>query len=212
MSIAKKSLNKNQFSEIKKGQEIARYKDDSFFLTKEGFYKINTDGKLSKIIERDPEWGTIVDIWIYNGNIYALDSSKDQIYKYLVAENGYSAKTAYFKGGAAGLKDANSLAIDSSVYVGFTDHVFKFTAGEQEEFKTSFPESNVRLSKVFTTKELEKVYAWNKNAGLLYVLGKNGSYERQLFSSLLKQIDDFVVYQNKAYLLLGPKIYMMSLD
>ncbi len=212
LSLTKKSLDKRTFSEIKSAQKVAQYQDDLFFYSgKNGIFKITSDGKLIKIIEKDTEWGTVVDIWLYNGNIYALDETKNEIYKYLVAENGYSGKTSYFKGGEAGLKDANSLAIDSSVYVGFPDHIFKFTGGVQDEFKTSFPDQNVHISKIFTTKDLEKVYAWDKEQGSLYILGKNGVYEREIHSSILKQVDDFVVFENSAYLLSGQKIYSITL-
>lgn len=212
LSLEKKSLDKNKFPEIKNAQKIARYEDNVFFFTSDGFYKITTDGKLNKIIEKDKDWKTIIDVWIYNGNIYVLDKDKDQIYKYLVAENGYSDKTLYFKGGTSGLKDAHSLAIDSSIYVGFPDHIFKFTAGTQDEFKTSFPESNIQITKIFTTKDVEKVYAWDKTSGSLYVLSKNGTYERELYSSILKQIDDFIIYNKNAYLLSGKKIYMLNIE
>lgn len=212
LSLDKKSLDKIQASSIKSAQKMSRYEDVIIFYTSDGFYKVDSNGEISKVIEKDADWGTITDLWIYNGNIYALDSVKDQIYKYLVAESGYSAKTSYFTGGLSGLKDANSLAIDSSVYVGFPDHIFKFTAGSQDEFKTSFPNSNIRITKVFTAKDLEKVYAWDKTNGSLYVLGKNGTYERELYSPVLKQITDFIVYNNNAYLLSGQKIYVMSVE
>ena len=45
-----------------------------------------------RIIEDDSEWGNIIDLNVYNGNIYLLDSEKDEVYKYLVAEKGYSEK------------------------------------------------------------------------------------------------------------------------
>jgi len=212
LSITKKSLGKEQFQEIKNAKEIAHYQNDTLFFTNDGFFKVTKDGKLNKIIAKDPDWGDLVDMWIYNGNIYVLDRGKDQIYKYLVAENGYSNKTSYFKGGSAGLKDSNSLAIDSSVYVGFSDHIFKFTAGVQDEFKTSFPDSNIHIAKIFTTKDLEKVYALDKEKGSIYILGKNGTYEREAHSPVLKQTDDMVIYQNKAYLLSGQKIYVMDLE
>lgn len=211
LSLEKKSLDKKQFSEIKTAQKVARYEDNLFFFKNDGFYEI-TGGKLSKIVEKDKDWGSIADFWIYNGNIYALDTGKNEIYKYLVAESGYSGKTSYFKGGASGLKDANSLAIDSSVYVGFSDHVFKFTAGAQDEFKTSFPDPNIHGAKVFTAKDLEKVYVWDKEKGSVYILGKNGVYEREIYSSILKQTNDMVVYKNNAYLLSGQKIYVMNVE
>lgn len=212
ISLDKKSLDKVQSPKIKTGQRIARYGDSLFLLAADGIYKIDADGKPNKVIDKDTAWGMIVDLWVYNGNIYLLDPAKDQIYKYLVAEKGYSGKTPYFQGSGSGLKNANSLAIDSSVYVGFPDNIFKFTAGSQEDFKTSFPNPHVAITKVFTANEIEKVYAWDKTNGSLYILGKNGAYEREIDSPVLKQTDDFAVYQNKAYLLSGQKIFVMNIE
>lgn len=213
LSLTKKSLERKRFDEIKKAQLLASFKQQViFYVAEEGLYKINSEGKLKKIIEKDKDWGNIVDFWIYNGNLYLLDEGKSEIYKYLVTEEGYSAKTYYFKGVKFGLKDANSLAIDSSVYIGFSDHIFKFTAGSKDEFKTSFPDASVNITKIFTTKDLEKVYAWDKSKGAIYILGKNGTYEREINSAILKQASDFIVYQGSAYILLGGKIYKITLD
>jgi hypothetical protein len=213
LSLSKKSLDKKSFNETKLAQLVASYRDELlFYHPDEGIYKINLEGKLKKAMEKDKDWGRIVDFWIYNGNIYLLDEERDEIYKYLVAEGGYSAKTSYFKGAAFGLKNANSLAIDSAVYVGFADHIFKFTAGVQDEFKTSFPAPSVNLTKVFTTKDLEKVYAWDKTKGSIYILGKNGTYEREINSSILSKAEDFAVYENAAYVLVGAKIYKIGLE
>ncbi len=212
-SLSKKSLERRKSNEIKKAQLLALYQDEIiFYVSGDGLYKIDSEGKLKLVVEKDKDWGNIIDFWIYNGNLYLLDEAKSEIYKYLSGETGYSDKISYFKGGRFGLKDANSLAIDSSVYVGFSDHIFKFTAGSQDEFKTSFPESSVQLTKIFTTKDLEKVYAWDKSKGVIYILAKNGGYERQVNSEILKKASDFVVYQTSAYILVGPKIYKISLD
>ena len=212
LSLTKKSLTKKFFSEIKLASTIAAYQNEYLFLMKDGIYKIDTDGKLKKEIDKDPDWKNITGFWVYNGNLYLLDSGNNEIYKYLVAENGYSAKTSYFKGGSTALKEAHSLAIDSSVYVGFSDHIFKFTSGSQDDFKTSYPEGSISLIKIYTSKDVEKVYAWNKSKGALYILGKNGTYEREINSSILVQANDFIVYNNSAYILFGSKIYRISLE
>lgn len=214
LSLTKKSLEKINFEEIKKAKLIASYKNEVvFYLPQEGLYKTTTTGeKLKKIIDKDKDWGNIVDFWIYNGNLYLLDEGRNEIYKYLVTEEGYSNKTSYFKGRTYSLKDANSLAIDASVYVGFEENIIKFTTGIQDEFKTSFPENTVHLRKIFTTKDLEKIYVWDKLKGVIYVLKKNGTYEREIASDILKKTSDFVVYQTNAYILVGGKIYKLSLE
>ncbi len=213
LSLTKKSLDKKSGNEIKNAQLIASNQNELiFYVEGAGIYKIDISGKLTKVIDKDSDWGVIGSLTVYNSNLYLLDPPKDSIYKYVAADNGYSTRSAYFKGGDNGLKGASSLAIDSSVYVGFTDHIFKFTAGSQDDFQTVFPNPSVNIQKIFTNKEVEKVYAWDKVKGSIYILNKNGTYEQEISSSILKQANDFVVFDNAAYILAGPKIYQISLE
>ncbi|OGK10708.1 hypothetical protein A2767_04485 [Candidatus Roizmanbacteria bacterium RIFCSPHIGHO2_01_FULL_35_10] len=213
LSLSKKSLDKNNSSEIKKASGIAAYQDYVlFYVEGEDVFKISIDDKSKKVINKDKDWGEINDMWIYNGNLYLLDSGKGDIYKYLVAENGYSEKNSYLKGNAGSIKGANSIAIDSSVYIGLDDEIIKYTAGAKDDFSTSWPEKNVKFTKIFTSTEVEKVYGWDKTNGAIYVLGKNGTYERQINSSILSKASDFVVFNNSVYVLVGEKIYKIGLE
>lgn len=214
LSLAKKSLDKKNSLQLKSAKLVASYqKEVIFFSDKEGIYKIGEDNKAKKVIEYDKDWGNITGIWIYNGNVYILDSGKGDVYKYLVTEGGYSAKNSYFKSAPdQNLKGANSLAIDSSLYIGFSDYGLKYSGGLRDEFKTSFSEEGINITKIFTSKDSEKIYAWDKNKGVVYILNKNGTYERQIKSSILNKGSDFVVFNNVAFVLSGAKIYKISLD
>lgn len=213
LSLTKKSLVKRTDPAIKGANMISIYQNEAIIVTNgNGIIKISEDGKAKKIIDRDEEWGMIAGIAIYNGNIYLLDKGKDGVYKYLVAENGYSGKSSYFKSGQAiKLSDSNSIAIDSSIYISLSTGVVKYTSGIQDTFKTVFPDNSVKLSKVVTTKDLEKVYAWSKEKGSVYILSKEGAYEREIYVSILQQANDFIVYNNTAYILKDQKIYSVDL-
>lgn len=212
LSLTKKSLEKNKFSEANKTIALANYDGNVYlFVTGEGIYK-GIEEKLKKVVDNDKEWKDIIDLKVYNGNIYLLAKGGDEVYKYLVAEGGYSSKQSYFASGSAvDLTDATSLVIDSAIYLGFSNYIGKYISGVRDEFKTSFPEDNVSLTKVFTNKDLDKVYAWDKGHGVIYVLAKNGAYEKQIRSSIITKASDFVVFENKIYLLSGSKIYTINL-
>lgn len=213
LSLSKKSIEKKTSTKVKKADFLTAYNEEVlFYIKSDGIYKFSSDNKANKVIDKDADWAEIVDMWIYNGNIYLLDSGSGDIYKYLVAEGGYSEKSSYLKGEAGSVKGANSMAIDASIYVGFEDYILKYTAGAQDAFSTSWPEKNVKLTKIFTTAELEKVYGWDRNKSAIYVLGKNGTYERQIVSSILNRASDLAVFKNSAYLLVGEKIYEVKLD
>lgn len=212
VSFSKKSLIKYSSSELMLADNIALYNKEVFFYSKNGIFKISDDGKVKKIIEKDQDWGKIVGLSVYNGNLYIVDSVKDEIYKYLVAENGYSLKSSYFKTGqSVQLSLANSIAIDSSVYIGTDTSVLKYTAGNREEFKTIYPEEKLLFKKVFTTKDTLKVYTWDSRSGILYIIAKDGTYEREIYSSILAQANDLVVFEDSAYVLKGNKIFAIDL-
>lgn len=214
LSIEKKSLDKIALSEVKSATLAVQYENASFFFVpNQGLYKVDDSGKAKKVIETDKELGTVADIQVYNGNLYFLTPAKSNIYKYTPTESGYSEKTPYIKSDTpVSLSSASSLAIDSSVYVATTDQITKLTAGVSDEFKTVFPEVGVSIYKVITNADLEKVYAWDKQNGAMYVLGKNGTYERQVKSSAFVKADDVAVLDDTAYTLEKEKIYKIRLQ
>lgn len=213
LSLSKKSLDKRAISAVRSAELVGMYETNLFyFISSEGLYQVEEGKAPKKVIEQDSEWGSITDFTLFNKNIYLLDPNKSQIYKYLVAENGYSSKSAYFKTSDISIPNAHSIAIDSSIYVGLPERILKFTSGLIDGFQTEFPEEDVTLSKVMTNKESERLYAWDKKKGVIYILSKNGSYERQVRSSVLTKTTDIVTYGENAYLLLNEKIYRLSLE
>ncbi len=212
LSLEKKSLTKQIFPEIKDARLIAGYQGSVFFLTNAGIFKINQDGKLKKEINTDKDWGNIAGMNVFNGNIYLLDKGKDEIFKYIAGDSGYSEKNSYFKAGqSVSLADTNSFTIDSSLYIGFRDYIFKFTSGLRDGFKTTYPDESVNLVKIFTDKNFEQILAWDKSKGTIYILDKDGAYDKQISSKMILSGTDFVAFDNSVYVLSGPKIYKIGL-
>ena len=211
LSLDKKSLDKDQFSTIKRSSLIASYENKKYFFVEDvGVYQV-VDGKANKVIENDKNWGKIIDLAVFNGNIYLLDRDKDEIWKYLNAESGFGGKSSYFQSGQSiDLSQINSLTIDGSVYLAGDSVMVKYTSGLRDEFKINLPDSNVNITKIFTSKDLEKVYGWDKGKGTVYVMGKNGDYQEQVNSKILSQSSDFVVYKNSIYILQGSKVYKIE--
>lgn len=209
LSLEKKSLDKFNFQELKQANLIASYNDEVYFYIKgSGIYQIKNLERLKKIISYDKDWGEIVDMSLYNGNLYLLDKGKDEIWKYIKNDNGFSDKISYFqKGEAINLVNIYSMTIDGSIYLAGDNIVLKFTSGARDSFKYDLPDINFSFSKVFTNKDLEKVYLLDKNASKIYVLGKTGEYIKQINSSIFKNLNDFVVYKDSLYVLFKNKLY-----
>lgn len=210
LSLEKKSLDKDQSSEIKKSSHIALFEEKKYFyVSGEGVYQV-VNGKAKKVIENDKDWGKIIDMVVFNGNIYLLDQGKDEIWKYLAGVE-FGNKNSYFSSGQAiDLSAINSLAIDGSIYLAGDSVMFKYTSGLRDEFKVNLPNDRVNIKKIFTSRDLEKVYGWDKDRGSVYVMGKNGDYQEEINSKILSLASDIVVYKNFIYVLQGSKIYKIE--
>jgi len=211
LSLEKKSLDKDQSSEVKKSVLIALFEEKKYFYVMgDGVYQI-VDGKTKKIIEDDKDWGKIVDLAVFNGNIYLLDQGHDEIWKYKVAESGFGSKSSYFQPGQSiDLSKVNSLGIDGSVYLAGDLVLFKYTSGLRDGFNVDLPDDNFNINKIFTSKDLEKIYGWDKKRGTVYIMGKNGNYQEQVNSKILSTASDIIVYKNFIYVLQKNKIYKIE--
>ncbi len=211
LSLAKKSLKKYQNNDFKKGELFALDNEEVYlFIKDKGIYRF-FDSKLNKIIDYDKDWKNINDMKFYNGNLYLLDSGADEVWKYSRSGESFSSKSSYFKSGeSVDLNLIKSLAIDGAVYLGGDNLVFKYISGIRENFKLDLPDSNFKISKIYTDKNLEKIYLWDKSQGKVYVLGKNGEFIEQIYSDILAKGKDMVVFRDEIYVLEGSRIYKIK--
>lgn len=171
--------------------------------------------KLSVIAKKDSDWGQITDIVGYGGNVYLLDSTNGQIWKYLPTVDGFSDKREYLtKGKKVDFKASIKMQIDSSVYVLAGNAIFKFTKGVADNFAISGLDKPLKDSKsFFVSSETENLYILDSGNARLIVLTKTGQYLAQYAGDKFGTSSDFVVDEKdkKVYLLEGSKIYQMDL-
>lgn len=213
ISISKKSKDMTSGDQIKNSTLLSVSSDTAVgYKPGSGIYKATT-AKVEDAIKSDSDWGKIVSLCLFNSNIYVLDSGKNAIYKYLVTDKGYSDKTSYLKGNGDDFSQANSLMIDSSLYVATTQTIYKYTSGLRDSFSLVIPHSFV-IDKLFTNADQDKLYILDKKASTVYIINKDGQYERQIDSAILSQAADFVVSeeQKSLYVLAQNKIYSISLE
>ncbi len=224
LSLSKKSTDTIKKNEIREASLISFYKSTLFIFThNNGLYTIDKEKKLTRSIDKDDEWGRIVSFSVYNGNIYLLDRDKNDVYKYLVTENGYSSKQTYLKKEqTVRFQNANSIAIDSSVYIGGDNTVYKYTSGLMDGFSIKIPGDVIpTFNQLFTDSTVKKVYLLDKEQGKIFLFSKQGSFEKQIESSILKQTTSFIVREKNSdssdtpsgiFVLVKNKIYTISLD
>ncbi len=213
LSLESKSIDKYTAPEVGGAIKVATYDGSVFFLNPEkGVYEFNTATKAEVVIE-PKGWENVVDMQLYNGNIYVLDQGNDEVYKYLVAANGYSDANPYFvEGQSVSLADSVGMAIDSAIYIAREQDVLKFVSGAADPFTTKYPESGPMLSGIFTSADIEQVYVWDNKTGSIYMLEKDGEYIKQIASSVVREAKGIFIYGEDAYIFDGKKLYTVALD
>ncbi|MDP4011825.1 MAG: hypothetical protein Q8P72_06400 [Candidatus Roizmanbacteria bacterium] len=213
LNVDSKALTQYTHKEVASATAIGFYNDDVFFITKEnGIYKFTSQSKVNTIV-KDADVKNVVDMELYNGNIYVLDEGDDEVYKFLVTEGGYSDKRPYFgTGQTIDLSGATSIAIDSAIYISKKDSLQKYLSGVRESFSPEFPTKNVEFDQVFTDKNTEQLFVLDTKNASVYILSKEGEYQRQIQSSIFAKASAFFVYNDSIYILSQEKIYTVSLE
>ena len=138
-------------------------------------------------------WPTIISLATFGTNLYALEATSGQIWKYPQKTTGFGERTGYLKSpDPTGLSHAIALAIDGDVFVALADgFVKKYTRGIQDEtwqlHNLPSPWDKIQKPKsIFTTSESSHFYLFeeqvsNDQPARLLEFDKNGAYLRQLF-------------------------------
>ena len=213
LDLEKKSLTQYASADLLESTKVAIYDEIIYFFNpKKGIFKFTTENKVKNVVKVDAEWGSIEDLEIFNGNLYLLDTENNAIYKYVPTEGGYAEKALYLVDETVDLRKATSMAIDSSVYVSNGSTVKKFTRGSEESFETEFPNKSVNLVGIYTDPDIEQVYTWDREKSVIYILGKDGSYNRQIQTAILKNATNIFVREKLLYILAGSKLYTVSIN
>ncbi len=212
LTIDDKSVDTVTSKDIKGAQFVALHQDNPIvFNQSSGIFKKN-DEKVEKVVDKDSAWKNVADMGVFNGNIYVLAEGNNQVYKYLVAENGYGDKSSYFKTGQTeNLSGSVGMSIDSAVYIAKNDSVKKYVSGLHEAFETTIPEEKPEFSDIYTSAELQNVYLMDRNHATIYIFDKDGAFQKQVESAVIAKADDFVVDEEKGILVLANgKIYSIQ--
>jgi len=212
-ALEKKSFEKRKLSKKPSADSlVGGYEKNAFvFDPKVGIIRIDQEGVNKTVIAKETQWNEISSMQIYNGNIYLLDGGNNALYKYPVTTDGYGDRMSYFKGSYLDLNTKSTFAIDIAVYVANTTAVEKYTAGIRDEFNFKLPTSKSTIDKIITHIDQTELYLWDKKEGILYIMGRDGTYKRQITSSTLKSASDIEVHNNVVYMLQGKNIYRIKL-
>lgn len=149
----------------------------------------------------------------YLGNLYTVRDNS--IIKYSIAD-GSSEPETWIESDL--LENPTSIAIDSSIYVAAGNDIFKFTAGEKDEFKVA--ELNVELGnnlKIITNEDVLFVYILDPSNKRVLITNKVGEVQNQVKlkdSTVWNNLTDFALdaENNRLMLLNGTKIFEIDLS
>ena len=205
--------------EAKNPSKITQFAQDDkniYFVDENGVYSVEKSSENKKtIVKNNNAWKEAGGIGAYIGNIYVLDKKGNQIFKF-VGEGDSFEKSNYLQNDQmVDFSKVQSLAIDGSVWIISLDgSIFKFTRGKRDDFKISgLDKPFVNPTKIFTNTDMDNLYVLDNGNSRIVVLNKEGVYQAQYQSSILKTAKDFEVMEKdkKIYFLSKDKIYEMDL-
>jgi len=197
INIASKNHDDFSLTKLKQPTLATEYDQELYvYSAKEGIFE-SENGTLKKVITYEKDWGTIVDLEVFNGNIYLLSTTSDEIYKFTPIEGGYGAKSSYFQSGQSlDLENVKNLAIDFSVYL-LGDSLYKYTAGARDGFNLNNQLDFAQMTKVFKTPKNAYIYLLDPINSRIVVLNENGRVNESLFNPKLKNSSYFGVFEDK---------------
>ena len=161
--------------------QITNTGDYTYVLTaKDGIYLAEQD-RSTQVIKPDPKWGKITDMKAYTGNIYILDATQHDIFKYPgVDEKTFGDSAPYLVPELQGtLSSDQRFTIDGSIYTSNDISIVKFTTGRKADFKLIVPHREVKISAMYTDPDLEQLYVYDSMHAALYVTNKDGIFDKQ---------------------------------
>lgn len=197
---------------------VSLHGDRIYVLTPNGIEGVSLTDKTAKLlIKKDAEWGTILSMVSFGGNLYLLDTIKSRIWKYVSTEGGYSDLREYLNPDTLpDLSKAINMAIDGSVWLGTSNgKILKFTQGKEDTFLTAgiSPGLGSKLL-VYTSDSTKMLYVLDSDNKRVIVLDKNGSYVAQYVWQGSISPSTFAVSESnhKIILLFDGKLYTLELN
>lgn len=153
----------------------------------------------------------------YLGNLYILNKSEGQIYRYPKTTLGYGKAQEVVDKSKVDLKQVVSFAIDGYIYtLNSQGEVLKLLLGKQvPDFSLKgIPDFKIKKpKKIYTHSDLSSLYISDNEEKRILEFDKSGNYLRQFIFPDLSEIKDFWVAPKikKIYLLSQTKVYEFGL-
>lgn len=161
------------------------------------------------LIQNKDSWKTVGGLGVFLGNIYVLDRDVGQILKFVDSNsnNYFSSKQD--------LSKATSIAIDGSIFILYSDGTIqKWTRGKQDSFTVSgLDEQFKNPTRISTDADTNNLYILDNGNARIVVLKKNGVYDTQYQTDVIKTATEFDVLEKekKIFILSKGKIWQIDI-
>ena len=152
-------------------------------------------------------------IGTYLTYLYLLDQKTNQIYRYPRADGGFGEKTSWLKDSTT-LTGVTDMTIDDNIYAIQNNQVIKFFKGKAVPFSLEISNTPVHFDKIYTTPDLQNLYALDNENSRIVEYTKDGSIFAQFHNDKIKDGNAFSVDEkNKtAYIATSSELISVSLQ
>jgi type II secretory pathway pseudopilin PulG len=180
-------------------------KPGSAILTDQGTYELDAAGQqLTAATTAGEGWKTSVALASFFNNLYALDITENQIWKYTSTKNGFSKADGYITDGTK-LADSIDIAVDGQLFIlKKSGEVLRFNKGKVDKFTLSEPPAPTNTianaKQLVTTKDSSYLYLLDGARILRF--DKSGKYQSQYAFKDIDSVDSFALDEpNKTFFL-----------
>jgi hypothetical protein len=165
-------------------------------LTDQGAFQIDDTGQqLTALTTSKDTWKSGNALTTFFNNLYALDVSGNQIWKYSSTQNGFGKAEGYINDGSK-LDGAIDVAVDGQLFVLKKDGgVLKFNKGKNESFTLTAPPMPTNVisdaKQLLTTKDSSYLYLLD--GGRILKFDKTGHFQTQYAFNNISSIDSFSI-------------------
>lgn len=124
--------------------------------------------------------------------LYLTDPTNGQVYRYPRAEGGFGEKTDWLKSSLP-LANITSLTIDDSIYYVQNNKINKLFKGQVEAINFETSRTPVTHTDIFTTIDLDNLYALDAANARVITYAKTGEIVKQYFSESFKDAASLAV-------------------
>jgi hypothetical protein len=190
----------------------------TYAVSKKGIHRVKSgDTSALRMMEASSGWGALSDLQIFGGNVYLLDPTHSQIWKYVPEGTSLGTVKNYVSvDSVVDMTDGVSFSIDGSIWVAKKNGtVVKFIQGKQAPFSVTGLTSELKsLRALYTDETTDYLYLLDDvTSRVVVVQKKDGAYVSNYSSPVFKDAGDVVVdvKGNLLFVLVREKIYKVEL-